>query len=80
MTKPHLFAARGGGDHITDLHLFIGHHNSINKGGYGAMEQISGLRPIVSAKKPAKALKRRRRCTLTSMLVVTGQRSDLLKL
>jgi len=31
MTKTNLFAASGGGDHITDLHLLVRHHDSINE-------------------------------------------------
>src|SRR6266567_5440597 len=31
LTKPNLFAGRGGGDHITDLHLVIGDYHAINQ-------------------------------------------------
>src|SRR5205085_3777481 len=31
MTKTHLFTVAGGGDHIADLHLFVGHDDSVDQ-------------------------------------------------
>jgi hypothetical protein len=31
MTKTHLLTVAGGGDHVADLHLFVGHDNAVDQ-------------------------------------------------
>src|SRR5215472_16793161 len=31
MTKTHLLTVAGGGDHIADLHLFVGHNDAVDQ-------------------------------------------------